>query len=85
MKCCNVENLKSCNAAKLQCCKVASLQNCKVAKVQSSRLVLKLTTSWAAVAAKKKVGLSRATLDSQVKVFHIDLTGLPSKKYSMDQ
>ena len=26
----------------------------------------------------KQVGLSRATLDSQVKVFHFDLTELPS-------
>ena len=28
---------------------------------------------------KKKVGLSRATFDSQVIVLHFDLTGLPSK------
>ena len=31
------------------------------------------------IVSEKQVGLSRATLDSQVKVFHSDLTGLPSK------
>ena len=29
----------------------------------------------------KQVGLSRATLESQVKVFHFDPAGLPSKRF----
>ena len=44
----------------------------------------KILTKMCSVNISKQVGLSRATLDSQVKVFQFNLTGLP-KKGSMGQ